>query len=315
MIAGIAASGELPARPIRNKSTARRVGWTGCCSMPGAALPPICCRHSSAGGSPASCGSGGSGDARRRADGSATARSRRRDARADCSAGQRRTRSAQAFALAREAARRHRGMRHFRVQLLGGAVMMSGALAEMQTGEGKTLTALLPAITAALMRAARAHHHRQRLSRRRDAEEFGPVYDALGLSVGLSSRASSRGTGSRPTPATSPTARTRSWCSTICATAWRSATAAPARASCSTSLSRPAASAVPAPAAARPAFRDRRRGRQRADRRGAHAAHPVRACRREPKRSRAVHRGARNRAAPDRGRRLSYSGRREDRSG
>src|SRR5947209_1901192 len=45
-----------------------------------------------------------------------------------------------AFAVAREATRRHRGMRHFRVQLLGGAVMMSGAVAEMQTGEGKSLT-------------------------------------------------------------------------------------------------------------------------------------------------------------------------------
>ena len=51
------------------------------------------------------------------------------------------------FALAREAARRHLGMRHFHVQLLGGAAMMGGALAEMETGEGKTLTALLPAVT------------------------------------------------------------------------------------------------------------------------------------------------------------------------
>ena len=57
---------------------------------------------------------------------------------------------ASAFALAREAARRHSGMRHFRVQLLGGAALMTGALAEMQTGEGKSLTALLPAIATAL---------------------------------------------------------------------------------------------------------------------------------------------------------------------
>src|SRR6266542_6357420 len=56
-----------------------------------------------------------------------------------------------AFALAREAARRHVGMRHFPVQLLGGAEMMRGTLAEMQTGEGKSLTALLPAVSAALM--------------------------------------------------------------------------------------------------------------------------------------------------------------------
>src|SRR5262245_8169115 len=59
---------------------------------------------------------------------------------------------AQAFALTREASRRHSGKRQFRVQLLGGAIMMSGGLAEMQTGEGKTLTALLPAIAAAFMR-------------------------------------------------------------------------------------------------------------------------------------------------------------------
>ena len=79
---------------------------------------------------------------------------------------------ASAFALAREAARRHRGLRHFRVQLLGGAVMMSGALAEMQTGEGKSLTALLPAITAALMgRPVHIITVNDYLARR-DAEEF-----------------------------------------------------------------------------------------------------------------------------------------------
>ena len=62
---------------------------------------------------------------------------------------------------------------------------MSGALAEMQTGEGKSLTALLPAITAALMgRPVHIITVNDYLARR-DAEEFGPVYNALGLSVGL----------------------------------------------------------------------------------------------------------------------------------
>jgi preprotein translocase subunit SecA len=56
------------------------------------------------------------------------------------------------FALAREATRRTIGMRHFHTQLLGGAALMSGALAEMETGEGKTLTALLPAGTAGARR-------------------------------------------------------------------------------------------------------------------------------------------------------------------
>src|SRR6266849_5148579 len=92
---------------------------------------------------------------------------------------------ASAFSLAREAARRHAGMRHFRVQLLGGAAMMGGALAEMQTGEGKSLTALLPAITAYLMgRPVHIVTVNYYLARR-DAEQFRSAYNALGLTVGL----------------------------------------------------------------------------------------------------------------------------------
>jgi preprotein translocase subunit SecA len=90
-----------------------------------------------------------------------------------------------AFAAAREATRRHSGMRHFPVQLLGGAAMMDGALAEMQTGEGKSLTAILPAVAAALMgRAVHIVTVNDYLARR-DAEQFRRVYAALGLSVGL----------------------------------------------------------------------------------------------------------------------------------
>jgi preprotein translocase subunit SecA len=90
-----------------------------------------------------------------------------------------------AFALAREAARRHTGMRHFHVQLLGGAAMMAGALAEMQTGEGKSLTALLPAVAAALSgRPVHIVTVNDYLARR-DAELFRPVCNALGLTVGL----------------------------------------------------------------------------------------------------------------------------------
>jgi preprotein translocase subunit SecA len=89
------------------------------------------------------------------------------------------------FALAREAARRHVGIRLFPVQLLGGATMMGGALAEMETGEGKTVTALLPAITAALMgRPVHIITVNDYLARR-DAEQLAPVYNALGLTVGL----------------------------------------------------------------------------------------------------------------------------------
>lgn len=97
-----------------------------------------------------------------------------------------------AFALAREAAERHRGIRHYPVQLLGGAVMMRGALAEMQTGEGKTLTAVLPAVAAAL--AGRRVHvvTVNEYLARRDATELAPVYRALGISVGLVEQGQSR---------------------------------------------------------------------------------------------------------------------------
>src|SRR3546814_20677886 len=56
------------------------------------------------------------------------------------------------FALIREVTGRELGMRHFAVQLMGGLVMLDGGLAEMATGEGKTTTSLLPAVTAAMPR-------------------------------------------------------------------------------------------------------------------------------------------------------------------
>jgi preprotein translocase subunit SecA len=93
--------------------------------------------------------------------------------------------TALAFALAREAARRHTGLRHFPVQLFGGAAMMSGAVAEMQTGEGKSLTALLPAVAAALSRRPVHIITVNDYLARRDAELFRPAFNALGLTVGL----------------------------------------------------------------------------------------------------------------------------------
>ena len=90
-----------------------------------------------------------------------------------------------AFALVRETARRTLGMAHFDVQLASGWVMIQGMLAEMETGEGKTLSATLPACTAALagipVHVVSANDYLVE----RDAEEMRPVYEALGLSVGV----------------------------------------------------------------------------------------------------------------------------------
>jgi preprotein translocase subunit SecA len=92
---------------------------------------------------------------------------------------------ARGFALARESARRKLGKQHYFVQMLGGAAMMRGALAEMQTGEGKTLTAILPAVVAALSgRPVHVITVNEYLARR-DAQQLRPVYQALGITVGL----------------------------------------------------------------------------------------------------------------------------------
>lgn len=90
-----------------------------------------------------------------------------------------------AFAMAREATRRHIGLSHHRVQLMGGAAMLDRALAEMETGEGKTITALLPAVLFAL--AGRPVHvvTVNDYLAQRDSEQLGPVYEALGLTTGL----------------------------------------------------------------------------------------------------------------------------------
>jgi len=92
--------------------------------------------------------------------------------------------TAASFSLVREAAARSVGQRHFDVQLVGGWAMLNGMLAEMETGEGKTLTATLAAATAAL--AGRAVHvvTVNDYLAERDAEFTRPIYEALGLTVG-----------------------------------------------------------------------------------------------------------------------------------
>jgi preprotein translocase subunit SecA len=92
--------------------------------------------------------------------------------------------AAACFALVREAAARSIGQRHFAVQLIGGWAMLRGMLAEMETGEGKTLAATLAASTAAL--AGRAVHviTVNDYLAERDARSMDPIYRALGLTVG-----------------------------------------------------------------------------------------------------------------------------------
>ena len=91
---------------------------------------------------------------------------------------------ARAFAVIREVSGRTLGMRHFDVQLLGGWAMMRGKVAEMETGEGKTLTATLPAATAALAGIPVHIITVNDFLVVRDAAWMKPLYDVLGLSVG-----------------------------------------------------------------------------------------------------------------------------------
>ena len=90
-----------------------------------------------------------------------------------------------AFALVREAGRRFLNMRHFDVQLIGGLVLHDGKIAEMKTGEGKTLVATLPAVLNSL--AGRGLHivTVNDYLARRDAEWMSPLYRGLGMSVGV----------------------------------------------------------------------------------------------------------------------------------
>ncbi|HXT87164.1 MAG TPA: preprotein translocase subunit SecA [Verrucomicrobiae bacterium] len=90
-----------------------------------------------------------------------------------------------AFALVREAGRRKLSMRHFDVQLIGGMVLNEGKIAEMKTGEGKTLVATLPAYLNALTgRGVHIVTVNDYLARR-DAEWMSPIYKILGLTVGV----------------------------------------------------------------------------------------------------------------------------------
>jgi len=91
----------------------------------------------------------------------------------------------EAFAAVREAARRTIGMRHYDVQLIGGIILHRGKIAEMRTGEGKTLVATLPTYLNALTGKGVHVVTVNDYLARRDAQWMGKVYNALGMSVGV----------------------------------------------------------------------------------------------------------------------------------
>ena len=89
------------------------------------------------------------------------------------------------FAVVREAAVRKLGMRHFDVQLIGGMVLNMGKIAEMRTGEGKTLASTLPAYLNGLTGKGVHLITVNDYLAKRDADWMRPIYDFLGMSVGV----------------------------------------------------------------------------------------------------------------------------------
>jgi preprotein translocase subunit SecA len=112
--------------------------------------------------------------------------------------------SARAFALVRAASIRTLGIRHYPVQIMGGYTMLCGRIAEMATGEGKTLTATLPAAAVALAGLPVHVVTVNDYLARRDAEWMTPLYNALGLSVGVTD------------PEQSPEQRRQAYAADIC---------------------------------------------------------------------------------------------------
>jgi len=90
----------------------------------------------------------------------------------------------EAYAVVREASKRVLGMRHFRVQLIGGVILHQGRIAEMKTGEGKTLAATLPVYLNALEEKGVHVVTVNDYLAKRDRDWMGKIYNFLGLSVG-----------------------------------------------------------------------------------------------------------------------------------
>ncbi len=127
---------------------------------------------------------------------------------------------AEAFAVAREAAVRTLKMRPFDVQLIGGMVLHDGNIAEMRTGEGKTLVATLPAYLNAISGEGVHIVTVNEYLAQRDADWMRPVYEYLGLTVGVSKSGQTQEEkrAAYNCDATSPTRPTTNSVSTICAT-------------------------------------------------------------------------------------------------
>jgi preprotein translocase subunit SecA len=127
----------------------------------------------------------------------------------------------EAFAVAREASKRVLGQRQYDVQLTGGMILHEGGIAEMKTGEGKTLVATRPAYLNALSGKGVHVVTVNDYLARRDAEWMGKRLSLPGPEVGVIVNGLSQGNPpTRPMPPTSPTAPTTSSASTICATTW-----------------------------------------------------------------------------------------------
>ena len=124
----------------------------------------------------------------------------------------------EAFAVVREAGKRVLNMRHFDVQLIGGMVLHSGKIAEMKTGEGKTLVATLPTYLNALEGKGVHVVTVNDYLARRDSEWMGRLYRFLGMTVGVIQHELNDEQRQVAYAATSPTARTTSSGSTTCAT-------------------------------------------------------------------------------------------------
>ncbi len=165
----------------------------------------------------------------------------------------------EAFALTREAARRSIGQRHFDVQLIGGMVLHDGAIAEMKTGEGKTLTATLAVFLNTLAGDSVHVVTVNDYLARRDAEWMKPIYDALGVSVAAIQDADDHAA-----------RQVKYACDVIYGTNSEFGF---------DYLRDNMVGSAGALRPARPPLRDRRRGRQHPDRRGAHAADHLRRAR------------------------------------